>query len=125
MQEIRFTHDHEWIRLDNETATVGISDYAQTQLGDVVFVELPPVGRRVAKGEQAAVVESVKAAAEVFSPAAGEVVAVNAKLNDDPALVNRDPFGEGWFFKIKLANRAELETLMSEPAYRTFVGGLG
>src|SRR3990170_2874153 len=100
MSETRFTKDHEWIRLDGDIGTVGISDYAQTQLGDVVYVELPEIGKRVAQGEEAAVVESVKAASEIYAPMAGEVVEVNAGLNDNPALVNQDALGAGWFLKL-------------------------
>src|SRR5579862_1409441 len=101
MAEIRFTKDHEYIRLDGDTGTVGITDYAQSQLGDVVYVELPPVGKAVAKGEEAAVVESVKAASEIYAPVSGEIVAVNQALEATPATVNEDPSGNGWFLKIK------------------------
>ncbi len=125
MSQIRYTKDHEWIRVDGDTATVGISDYAQNQLGDVVFVDLPSIGKKVAKGGEAAVVESVKAASEVYAPVGGEVVAANDRLAADPALVNRDPMGEGWFLKLKLANPAELAELMDEAAYAGFVKGLG
>jgi glycine cleavage system H protein len=118
---LRFTKDHEWIRLDGDVAVVGISDYAQNQLGDVVYVELPEVGRRVELGKEAAVVESVKAASEVYAPAAGEVVAVNAALAEDPAKVNADAMGEGWFFKLRLADPRQLDALMDEAAYRRFV----
>jgi glycine cleavage system H protein len=121
MTTLRFTKDHEWIRLDGEVAVVGISDYAQNQLGDVVYVELPEVGRRVEQGKEAAVVESVKAASEVYAPVAGEVVAVNAALAEDPAKVNADAMGEGWFFKLRLADPRQLEALMDEAAYRQFV----
>ncbi len=121
---LRYTRDHEWIRVEGNVGTVGISDYAQQQLGDVVFVELPEVGREVKKGEQAAVVESVKAASEVYAPVSGRVVEANARLGEEPELVNRDPEGEGWFFRLELADPAELETLMDEEAYRAYVAGL-
>ena len=117
----RFTKDHEWIRFDEGIATVGITDHAQTQLGDVVFVELPDVGRKVARSEAVAVVESVKAASDVFSPIAGEVTEVNGDLTGQPALVNEDAEGKAWFFKIKVANAAELDALMDRAAYETFV----
>lgn len=124
MSTLRFTKDHEWIRLEGDTATVGISDYAQGQLGDVVFVELPEAGRAVSKGGEAAVVESVKAASEVYAPVGGEVVGVNDALTGDPALVNRDPMGEGWFLKLRISNPAELDGLMDETAYAAFVKDL-
>jgi glycine cleavage system H protein len=117
----RYTRDHEWIRLEGDVAVVGISDYAQDQLGDVVFVELPAVGRKLARGEEAAVVESVKAASEIFAPAAGEVVAVNAALADAPGTVNVSPEGEGWFLKLKLADRRQLDELMDADAYADFL----
>src|SRR5439155_20597616 len=104
MSVLRFTRDHEWIRLEGDLAVVGITDYAQSQLGDVVYVELPEIGRRVEKGKEAAVVESVKAASEVYAPASGEVAEVNDGLAADPAKVNADPMGEGWFFKLRLAD---------------------
>jgi glycine cleavage system H protein len=125
MAEIRFSKEHEWIRLEGDTGTVGSTDYAQSQLGDVVFVEVPEVGRKIAKGAQAAVVESVKAASEVYSPVAGEVTAANTALAENPGLVNSEAMGEGWFFKIKLANKGELAELMDEAAYKTYVAGLG
>jgi len=125
MAEIRFSKEHEWIRLEGDTGTVGITDYAQSQLGDVVFVEVPEVGRKIAKGAQAAVVESVKAASEVYSPVAGEVTAANAALADNPGLVNSAAMGEGWFFKIKLADKGELDELMDEAAYKAYIAGLG
>ena len=102
MSELKYTNEHEWIRVDGDTATVGISPYAQEQLGDVVFVELPEIGKAVEKGKEAAVVESVKAASEVYAPVSGEVVAVNDALTKDPALVNRSPTGDGWFLKLRL-----------------------
>jgi glycine cleavage system H protein len=116
-----FTKEHEWIRVEGDTATVGISDHAQEQLGDIVFVEVPDAGRRVAKGQEAAVVESVKAASDVYSPVSGEVVEGNQAIADDPALVNSDPEGQGWFFKLKLHNPGELDGLMDESAYREWV----
>jgi glycine cleavage system H protein len=120
MSNIRYTKDHEWIRIDGDEATIGITDFAQGQLGDIVFVELPEVGRRVEKGKEAGVVESVKAASEVYAPASGEVTAVNTGLADDPARVNADAMGEGWFYKIKLADGQELGELMDETAYKAF-----
>jgi glycine cleavage system H protein len=119
-----FTKDHEWIRVDGDTATVGISNHAQEQLGDIVFVEIPEAGRRVGKGQEAAVVESVKAASDVYSPVSGEVVEGNQAIADDPALVNSDPEGQGWFFKLKLDNVGELDGLMDQDAYRKWVNTL-
>jgi glycine cleavage system H protein len=116
-----FTKDHEWLTLDGDVATVGITDHAQSQLGDVVFVELPLVGRQVAKGDVVSVVESVKAASDVFSPLTGEVVGVNSEIVADPALVNKDPMQVGWFFKIRLADRAELADLLDEASYHALV----
>lgn len=125
MSTVRYTEDHEWIRLDDQgVATVGITDYAQQQLGDVVFVELPEVGKAVEKGGEAAVVESVKAASEVYAPLDGEVTAVNEAIADDPSLVNSDPAGEGWFIKIKPKDASALDALMDEDAYAKFVEGL-
>ena len=117
----RFTKDHEWIRLDGGIATIGITNHAQTQLGDVVFVELPEVGRKATQGEAVAVVESVKAASDVFSPIAGEVTEVNGDLTGQPALVNEDAEGKAWFFRIKVSNAAELDKLMDRAAYEAFV----
>jgi glycine cleavage system H protein len=125
MSELKFTKDHEWVRVEGGVATVGITDYAQSQLGDVVFVELPQKGRKVKQAEAAAVVESVKAASDVYAPLSGEVVEVNAALAAEPAKVNADPMGAGWFLKLKLANTAELAGLMDEPAYQNFLKGLG
>ena len=125
MSGLKYSKDHEWVRVDGDIATVGISDYAQEQLGDVVYVELPEPGRTVAQNEEAAVVESVKAASEVYAPVSGEVVEVNQALEDDPALVNGDPTGEGWFLKLRLSAPGELDGLMDEAAYADFVGGLG
>jgi glycine cleavage system H protein len=124
MAQVRFTREHEWIRVDGDVGTVGITDYAQQQLGDVVFVELPEVGREVHAGAEAAVVESVKAASEVYAPASGEVVAVNEALVDEPAKVNADATGSGWFFKIKIADASELQVLMEQGAYKEYVAGL-
>ncbi len=124
MSDMRYSEGHEWIRVEGGVGTVGITDYAQDQLGDVVYVELPEVGRRVETAAEAAVVESVKAASEVYAPAAGEVVAVNEALNDDPSTVNSDPEGAGWFLKIKLDDAAELDRLMDAEAYRKYLEGL-
>ena len=121
MSVLRFTKDHEWIRLDGELAVVGVTDYAQSQLGDVVYVELPEIGRRVEKGKEVAVVESVKAASEVYAPASGEVAEVNEALAADPAQVNADPMGEGWFLKLRLTDLKELEGLLDEAAYQQFI----
>jgi glycine cleavage system H protein len=115
-----FTKDHEWIRVDGDTATVGISNHAQEALGDIVFAEVPEAGRALTKGGDAAVVESVKAASDVYAPVSGEVIEGNSALGDDPALVNRDPEGEGWFFKLKLTDAGELDGLMDEAAYRSW-----
>lgn len=116
-----FTKDHEWIRVEGDQAIVGISSHAQEQLGDIVFAEVPETGTRLSKGQEAAVVESVKAASDVYSPVSGEVVEGNSKVADDPSIVNSDPEGEGWFFKIKLDNPGELDGLMDESAYRDWV----
>jgi glycine cleavage system H protein len=117
----RYTKSHEYVRVEDGTGVVGITDYAQAQLGDVVFVELPPAGQSVSKGAGAATVESVKAASEVNAPVSGEVVEVNSTLADSPGLVNEDPTGKGWFLKIKLSDAAELDSLMDEDAYREFL----
>lgn len=119
-----FTSDHEWIDVDGDTATVGITDYAQGQLGDVVFVETPEPGRIVAKGKEAAVVESVKAASDVYAPVSGTVTEANPALAEDPALVNTAPESEGWFFKLTLSDPGELDRLMDSAAYQAFVAGL-
>jgi glycine cleavage system H protein len=121
MSSLRFTKDHEWIRLDGDLAVVGITDYAQSQLGDVVYVELPEIGRRVEKGREAAVVESVKAASEVYAPVSGEVAEVNEELAADPAKVNADAMGEGWFLKLRVTDPKELDDLLDEAGYRRFV----
>jgi len=123
MSSLRFTTEHEWIRLEGDLAVVGITDYAQSQLGDVVYVELPEIGRQVEKGKEAAVVESVKAASEVYAPASGEVAEVNEAIAADPAKVNADPMGEGWFIKLRLADPKELDGLLDEEAYKRFVEG--
>jgi glycine cleavage system H protein len=125
MPMLRFTKDHEWIRQDGDTAVIGITDYAQQQLGDIVYVELPAVGTLVEAGKEAAVVESAKAASEVYAPVSGEVVAVNEAIAGDPAKVNADPQGEGWFLAVKLADPAALDGLMDEAAYAKFVAEQG
>jgi glycine cleavage system H protein len=124
MSEIRYSKDHEWVKVEGDTATVGITVYAQEQLGDVVFVDLPAVGRKVEKGKDMAVVESVKAASEVYAPLTGEVVEVNATLGDAPATVNEDAMGAGWFAKLKIADKGQLGDLMDEAAYKKYVEGL-
>lgn len=121
MSKTVFTQDHEWIRLEGDVAVVGITDYAQEQLGDLVFVELPEVGRTVSKGEAAVVVESVKAASDVYAPVDGEITAVNDALTADPALVNTGAMGDGWLFKIKLSDPSQLEGLMDEEAYKASI----
>ncbi len=124
MSEVRYSKDHEWVKVDGDTATVGITHYAQEQLGDVVFVELPDVGKKVEQGKQMATVESVKAASEVYAPISGEVVEVNSALSDAPATVNEEAQGKGWFAKLKIADTGQLAGLMDEAAYKTFVEGL-
>jgi glycine cleavage system H protein len=124
MSTVKFTEDHEWVLVDGDVATIGISNYAQEQLGDVVFVELPDVGKELAKGDEAAVVESVKAASEVYAPISGEIVETNNALDETPAQVNEDAEGAGWFVKMKLSDANELEELMDEAAYNTFTAGL-
>jgi glycine cleavage system H protein len=124
MDSVRYTKDHEWVRVEGDAAVIGITDYAQTQLGDIVYVELPEIGRTVEKGAEAAVVESVKAASEVYAPLSGEVIAVNDALGQDPARVNTDPMGGGWFFKLRVAKAAELGELLDEAAYKSLVEGL-
>ena len=125
MSEIKYSEDHEWILIEGETGTVGVTDYAQEQLGDVVFVELPEVGKTLAKGDEVAVVESVKAASELYAPVSGEVTEANDALAEDPAQVNSDPLGAGWFFKLRITAPAELDGLMDEAAYKAYVEGLG
>jgi glycine cleavage system H protein len=122
--EVKFTDQHEWLLIDGDVAKVGITDYAQEQLGDVVFVELPQPGTEFNQGDEAAVVESVKAAAEVYAPVTGEIVEANNGLEDDPAVINSDAQGEGWFFTIKMSDAGELETLMDEAGYKDFIAGL-
>ena len=121
---VYFTKEHEWVRVEGDTATVGISNHAQEQLGDIVFAEVPEAGRKVSKGQEAAVVESVKAASDVYAPVSGEVIEGNSALAEDPALINSDPEGQGWFFKLKLDNASELDGLMDESAYSDFVASL-
>ena len=120
---IKYTKDHEWVRVEGDIGTVGVSDHAQHQLGDVVFVELPEVGRQLQQGKEAAVVESVKAASDVFAPVSGEVIEANADLENDPSLVNAGAETTGWFFKLRLSNPSELDGLMDEAAYKAFVEG--
>ena len=120
---VYYTEEHEWIRVEGDEATVGITDFAQGQLGDIVFVELPEAGRQVTKGGEAAVVESVKAASDVYAPVDGEIVEPNPALGDDPSLVNSDPEGEGWFFRLRLADPSQLEGLMDADAYKSFADG--
>jgi len=124
MATVKFTEEHEWIAMDGDIGTVGISDYAQGQLGDVVYVEVPEAGTSFNKGDEAAVVESVKAASEVYAPADGEIVEANKDLEDNPGAVNSDAQGEGWFYKIKLNNAADIDGLMDEDAYKAYVAEL-
>jgi len=125
MPTLCFTKDHEWIRQDGDTATIGITDYAQQQLGDIVYVELPAVGTTVEAGKEAAIVESAKAASEVYAPVSGEIVAVNEAIAGDPAKVNADPMGEGWFLAVRLADPKALDGMMDEAAYAAFVAEQG
>lgn len=122
MSQTYYTADHEWISLEGDLATVGITDHAQEQLGDLVFVELPEIGRSLEKGEETVVVESVKAASDVYAPVSGQVTAVNGELAGDPALVNRSPLGEGWLFKLKVADPSQFEGLMDAEAYQAMIG---
>ncbi len=124
MSDRKYTEDHEWVLIEGDIATVGISDHAQEQLGDVVYVELPEEGAELEQGAEAATVESVKAASEIYTPVAGEVIEVNGALNDDPALVNSDPFGDGWFFKLKIGGTPDLGKMMDENAYKEYVESL-
>lgn len=124
MSTLKFTEEHEWIKVEGDTGTVGITSYAQEQLGDVVYVELPAVGKQVEKGKEMAVVESVKAASEIYAPVSGSILAVNDKLAAEPATVNAEPMAGGWFVKIKLGNAGELDGLMDEAGYRKYVEGL-
>lgn len=119
-----FTEEHEWVEVEGKIATVGITEYAQQQLGDVVFVDVPAEGKQFDKGDEAAVVESVKAASDVYSPVSGTIVEGNEVLADEPGLVNSDPEGDGWFFKLELSDAGELDALMDEAAYKKFVAGL-
>ena len=125
MASVKYSQEHEWISVEGDLGTIGITPYAQEQLGDVVFVELPQAGRKVAKGEACAVVESVKAASDIYAPVSGEVSEANAALADAPGDVNAEPMGKGWFFRLRLSNKSELDGLMDEAAYNTFVKGLG
>lgn len=125
MSDLKYSKEHEWVRLEGDVATVGISDFAQEQLGDVVFVELPDVGKQVVQNGDAAVVESVKAASEVYAPLTGEIVEVNTVLEDDPELVNQSPTGEGWFMKIRLSDASQLDDMMDEAAYNDFTASQG
>lgn len=121
---VKYSKDHEWISIEGDEATIGVTDYAQNALGDVVFVELPETGANLAQGDEAAVVESVKAASEVYAPVTGEVIAVNDALVDAPDMVNSDPEGEGWFFKLRLADKGQLDELMDEDGYKSFIAEL-
>ena len=125
MADVKYTDEHEWIRIEGDVGTIGISAYAQEQLGDVVFVDVPQAGRKVAKGESVAVVESVKAASDIYAPASGEIIEPNAGLAETPGDVNTEPMGKGWFFKMKLADKSELAGLMDQAAYEAFVKSLG
>jgi glycine cleavage system H protein len=125
MADVKYSNEHEWIRVEGDVGTIGITNYAQEQLGDVVFVDVPQVGRKVTKGESIAVVESVKAASDIFAPVSGEIVEANGALTDSPGDVNAEPMGKGWFFRIRLSDKSELNGLMDEAAYNTFVKGLG
>ncbi|WP_022729383.1 glycine cleavage system protein GcvH [Fodinicurvata sediminis] len=124
MSKTYYSDEHEWIAVDGDKATIGITSYAQEQLGDVVFVELPEVGKALSKGDEAAVVESVKAASEVYAAVSGEVTEVNGAVEEEPGKVNEDPEKEGWFFKLKLSDTSELDELMDEAAYKKFIEGL-
>lgn len=125
MASVKYSQEHEWISVEGDLGTIGITPYAQEQLGDVVFVELPQAGRKVAKGESCAVVESVKAASDIYAPVSGEVTEANPALADTPGDVNAEPMGKGWFFKLRLSNKSELDGLMDEAAYAAFVKSLG
>ena len=124
MSDIRYTKEHEWVRMEGDLATVGISDYAQEQLGELVFVELPDLGRQVSRGGSLAVVESVKAASDVYAPVSGEVVEINSELENDPGLVSRSAEGEGWFCRLRMTDQGELTQLMDAAAYKAYVAGL-
>lgn len=124
MSAIKISEEHEWVAIDGDTATVGITDYAQNALGDVVFVELPEVGASFAKGDEVAVVESVKAASEIYAPVSGEITEINGGLEDAPDKINQSPMDDGWLFKLKLSNAGEVDEMMDEEAYEAFVAGL-
>ena len=121
MSDLKFTQDHEWIRVEGDVGVIGISDHAQEQLGDIVFIDPPEVGKILSKGDEAAVVESVKAASELYAPAGGEILEVNESLGDDPAQVNSDPLGNGWIFKIRFSNPSELDGMMDQTAYGNYL----
>jgi glycine cleavage system H protein len=125
MGDLKYSKEHEWVRLEGDIATVGISDFAQAQLGDVVFVELPEVGRQVEQNGDACVVESVKAASEVYAPVSGEIVEVNTALEEDPEMVNQAPTGNGWFMKIRVSDPSQVDAMMDEAAYNDFTGSQG
>jgi glycine cleavage system H protein len=125
VSDIRYSRDHEYVRIDGDVATIGITDHAQSQLGDIVFVELPEIGGNLEQGGGAAVVESVKAASDVYAPLSGEVLEVNKALESEPAKVNVDPLGEGWFFKLRIRDKSQLESMMDKAAYERFVAELG
>ena len=125
MASVKYSQEHEWISVEGDVGAIGITHYAQEQLGDVVFVDVPKAGRKVAKGEACAVVESVKAASDIYAPASGEVIEANAALADAPGDVNAEPMGKGWFFKLKLSDKSELDDLMDQAAYEAFVKSLG
>ena len=125
MADVKYSNEHEWIRVEGDVGTIGITNYAQEQLGDVVFVDVPQAGRKIAKGESVAVVESVKAASDIYAPVSGEVIESNAELANTPGDVNSEPMGKGWFFKMKLSDKSELDGLMDEKAYDAFVKSLG
>ena len=125
MSDLKYTEEHEWVTVDGDVATIGISNFAQDQLGDVVFVELPERGKQVAKGDEAVVIESAKAASEVCAPVSGEIVDVNDVLGDDPAIINSDATGKGWFIKIRLSDRSEFDGLMDEDAYNKLIAEPG
>jgi glycine cleavage system H protein len=125
MSDLRFSEEHEWVSVDGDVATVGISNFAQEQLGDVVFVELPDIGRSVSRGDEVAVVESVKAASEIYTPLSGEIVEINEALTDEPATVNNSPEADGWFFKLRMSDTAEVGELMDAAAYKTFADEQG
>lgn len=123
MADVKYTKEHEWVRVEGDICTIGITNHAQEQLGDMVFIELPDIGKTVDQGDEAAVIESVKAASEVYAPIGGEVVEVNEALGDDPAKVNADPMGEGWIFKLKMADASQLDGLLDEAAYTEIAEG--